>query len=273
MSWKIVPINRIAHLTPVQAHGTASNDFAPYNISTLDPNIVASFAHTDGNFASFQWDRGAITRGGVNCVAIINHNLGTKNMTWTLYEDSVAGGTGHALMTSSPSTNADIFVTATDSQDLQHLTLIVDCDAAGAVSGIRIGAFIVGYYYDLGGHPLGSGSTGVYSNSGEMANSMIGVPHFSGYSEGGLTVQRDFPAVTHADAVATAKAMARHWLVTSDDITIDGVGGGGGRNPVVAVDDDGYVMYGPAMVNTTQRAPSIDHLSLSIQTIPYWGIA
>ena len=273
MSWKIVPINRIAHLIPTQAHGTASTDFPIFNISTLDPNIVASFGHADGGFATFRWDRGAITRGAVNCCAFINHNLGTKNMTWTLYEDNVAGGTARTLATGSPSTNADIYsATSAAGEHLQHLTLNIDCDAAGVLTGVRIGTFIIGYSYDLGGHPLGSGSTGIYSNSGEMANSMIGVPQFSGYSEGGLTVQRDFPKVTHTDAVATAKAMARQWLVTSDDQTIDGVGGGGGRNPVVVVDDDGAVMYGPATVNTTQRAPALDQLSLSIQTIPYWGL-
>lgn len=273
MSWKVVPVNRIAHITPTQAHGSATTDFPVFNISTPDPNIVCSFGHTDGNSASFRWDRGAAGNfNEVNCCAIINHNLGSKDMTWTLYDDNVAGGTGRTLATSSPTTNADIFVAFSVTSTLRHLTLIVDKDSAGAAYSVRIGCFVAGFYYDLGGHPLGSGSTSPYSNAANMQASMIGVPHFSGYSEGGRTISRDFRVVTHTDAQALVRLMARHWDATTGDQTIDGIGGGGGKNPVVVVDDDGLVYYGPCQVSATQIAPVYDSVTLTMQTIPHWGI-
>lgn len=273
MSWKIVPVNRICHLTPSLAVGTASTDAPPFNVSTLDPNIVANVSHAVASYAEWRWDRGVGALNNANCAAIINHNLASRDCTWTLYGGASAGATTTTLVaTTTPTTNADSFAAFAAPSTHRHLTLRVANKYGSAGSNIRLGVFVVGFYYDLGGHPLGNGSTSIYTNSGDLQYSLIGVPHSPGYSEGGRVVSRDFSIVTHSNAEEIARLASRQWDGTTDTDTTDGVGGGGGKNNIVVVDDDGRVFYGPTNVSIVQIAPAYDRLSIIVQTVPHWGL-
>ena len=76
MGWKIMPVNRLAHIQPTLESGDGANaGYELGNIRTADPNVGVDLDSTTGASA-IEFDRGSATGLGViNGMAVINHEL------------------------------------------------------------------------------------------------------------------------------------------------------------------------------------------------------
>lgn len=268
MSWILMPAHAIAHVEPTLSVGTAHANYAKGNINTLDPNSQGRFNPSVGAAAQLRWDRGeAITTGNdISGVAFINHNFGNKGQPIALYGGATAGTTTDTLYSATPANNKPIFATFT-SNLRRHLRLDL---GVAADTDYYCGTFTVGPTYDLG-NPVYGEQWMAGPNANSYQTSVVGTQMYTGSSVGSRVVSAQFRKVTRANANAIIGYYHQQYINSTllGSTLIQGIGGGGGANPIVLKDNDGVVYYGPAEIRATSWIGPNCEIQVTLREVSY----
>ena len=241
MSWKIMPVHRVAQLSPKEysGSGAVSTNYTRDSLSSLDPNRIMRGSNVDS-----YWDRGTGTKNAINALVLVNHNLATGTVT-------VYGSATTTVTTSkgsvTPSTNTAIYTALTATADRY---IRADVDVASA----DVGILSLGTTYDLGNPSYGA----------SIGHAPTDNPHHGG----GRTLSLNFGKVTTTDCVIIARLLAVKYDI--EGTTYDGIGGAGGSNPVALIDGNSAVYWGHVQFSYSDFAPLYSRVSISMQEMAYF---
>ena len=247
MSWYVMPASYTAHIQPTLTNGTETTGYPVGNARTFPVNQKAKVT-AGGSGTDIDFDRFGTNGQALNAIVIVGNNISTS--TFSVSSDTVSNFASPTTLVAANSDYASdifrVFAVTTTEQYLRY--------HHGATSGTyQFGFLSFGNAYTMTG-PLiqGRGSDALPGN----------------------VERRTFKwrKITTTNAEAIVADAAKNYIWDSTNALLDGIGGGGGANPIAVIDDGGAagsetVYYGRGRVSQRHWAANYAEVTVDMTLI------